>query len=114
AHRDGFFRVLKAARVGQTLVLQRLDGSATYRIVSTAIVEPSNVSVLAATTKDAITLVTCYPFYFVGSAPQRFIVRAEKTPAGTSPAGDGSRVASGEALTGDDGDTATTVLQDPE
>lgn len=114
AHRDGFFRALKDVRAGQSLTLERLDGTDTYRIVATAIVEPSDVSVLAATDRQAITLVTCYPFYFVGSAPQRFIVRAEKTPAGTRPAGDGSRVASGEALTGDDGDTTTAVLQDPD
>jgi sortase A len=114
AHRDGFFRVLKDVRVGQLLVLERLDGTDTYRIVATNIVDPSDVNVLAATPKRSITLVTCYPFYFVGSAPQRFIVRAEKTPAGTWPAGDGSRVASGEALTGDDGDTATTVHPVPD
>jgi sortase A len=114
AHRDGFFRALKDVRVGQFLTLERLDGTDTYRIVATNIVEPSDVSVLAATDKHSITLVTCYPFYFVGSAPQRFIVRAEKTPAGATPAGDGSRVASGEALTSDDGDTASTVHQDPD
>jgi len=113
AHRDGFFRVLKDVRVGNVLLLERLDGTETYRIVATTIVDPSDVSVLAATSKHAITLVTCYPFYFVGSAPQRFIVRAEKTPAGAKPAGDGSRVASGEALTSDDGDTGSTDPQDP-
>jgi sortase A len=114
AHRDGFFRVLKDIRVGSVLQLDRFDGTDTYRIVSTQIVEPSDVSVLAATSRNAITLVTCYPFYFVGSAPQRFIVRAEKTPAGRTPAGDGSRVASGEALTSDDGGTETTVHRDPD
>lgn len=112
AHRDGFFRVLKDIRVGSVLQLDRLDGTDTYRIVATSIVDPSDVSVLAATPKNAITLVTCYPFYFVGSAPQRFIVRAEKAPAGRTPAGDGSRVASGEALTSDGGDTETPVHQD--
>jgi len=112
AHRDGFFRVLKDVRVGSVIQLERLDGTDTYRIVATSIVDPSDVSVLAATPKNAITLVTCYPFYFVGSAPQRFIVRAEKTPAGATPAGDGSRVASGEALTSDGGDTETPVHQD--
>jgi sortase A len=95
AHRDGFFRVLKDVRVGQALLLERLDTTDSYRIVATTIVEPSDVSVLAATATHSITLVTCYPFYFVGSAPQRFIVRAEKTPAGATPAGDRSRVVSG-------------------
>jgi len=95
AHRDGFFRVLKDVRVGQVLLLERLDTTDSYRIVATTIVDPSDVSVLAATATHSITLVTCYPFYFVGSAPQRFIVRAEKTPAGATPAGDWSRVVSG-------------------
>lgn len=95
AHRDGFFRVLKDVRVGQVLLLERLDTTDAYRIVATTIVDPSDVSVLAATATHSITLVTCYPFYFVGSAPQRFIVRAEKTPAGVTPAGDWSRVVSG-------------------
>ena len=95
AHRDGFFRVLKDVQVGQLMVLERLHATETYRIVATTIVDPSDVSVLAATPTHSITLVTCYPFYFVGSAPQRFIVRAEKTPAGATPAGDGSRVVSG-------------------
>lgn len=113
AHRDGFFRVLKDVRVGSLLELDRLEGTDTYRIVATTVVDPSDVSVLAATSKHSITLVTCYPFYFVGSAPQRFIVHAEKTPAGATPAGDRSRVASGEALTSDGGDIETAVPQDP-
>ncbi len=113
AHRDGFFRVLKDVRVGSVLQLDRLDGTDTYRIVATTVVDPSDVSVLAATSEHSITLVTCYPFYFVGSAPQRFIVRAEKTPAGGTPAGDRGRVASGEALTSDGGDIETAVPQDP-
>jgi sortase A len=113
AHRDGFFRVLKDVRVGHLLQLERLDGTDTYRIVSTTIVDPSDVSVLAATSTHAITLVTCYPFYFVGSAPQRFIVRAEKMPAGVKPAGDRSRVAS-EGGTSDVGGTASEVRPGPD
>jgi len=112
AHRDGFFRVLKDVQIGDVLVLERLDATETYRIVATSIVDPSDVSVLSATPTHSVTLVTCYPFYFVGSAPQRFIVRAEKTPAGGKPAGDGSRVALGEVPTSDDGDTATAVRRD--
>lgn len=95
AHRDGFFRVLKDAQIGDVLLLERLEATDAYRIVAMTIVEPSDVSVLAATATHSITLVTCYPFYYIGSAPQRFIVRAEKTPAGNVPAGDRSRVASG-------------------
>jgi sortase A len=95
AHRDGFFRVLKDVQLGDILLLERLDATDAYRIVETLIVEPSEVGVLSATPTPTVTLVTCYPFYYVGSAPLRFIVRAEKTPAGNKPAGDDSRVAFG-------------------
>lgn len=78
AHRDGFFRVLKDVQLGDRLELERRGAVDTYRIVSITIVDPSDVSVLAPTATDSVTLVTCYPFYFVGSAPQRFIVRAER------------------------------------
>jgi sortase A len=92
AHRDGFFRALKDVQVGDALLLKRLGATDSYRIVSTTIVEPSDVSVLEPTSTHSLTLVTCYPFYFVGSAPHRFIVRAErviqkKTPAGQNSAG---------------------------
>jgi sortase A len=114
AHRDGFFRALKDVQIGQTLVLERLDSTDRYRIVATTIVDPSDVSVLAATTTHSITLVTCYPFYYVGSAPQRFIVRAEKTPAGVIPAGDQGRVASEGGATNDGGESASTIRPDPD
>jgi sortase A len=78
AHRDGFFRVLKDVQVGNMLHLERRGAIDTYRVISKTIVDPSDVSVLAPTATDSVTLVTCYPFYFVGSAPQRFIVRAER------------------------------------
>jgi sortase A len=106
AHRDGFFRVLKDVRVGDELLLDRLDATDTYRIVATSIVNPSEVSVLSGTGTPSVTLVTCYPFYFVGSAPQRFIVRAEKTPAGEKPAGVHNRVAEREETISDDGNTS--------
>lgn len=114
AHRDGFFRVLKDVRVGHLLQIERLDGTDTYRIVATKIVEPSDVSVLATTDAQVVTLVTCYPFYFVGSAPQRFIVRAEKMPAGAQPAGNRNRVASGGGSISDVGDTVSEVRPGPE
>ena len=78
AHRDSFFRALKDLAVGDILVLERVDGVDRYRIAGTTIVNPSDVSVLKPTDSSTITLVTCYPFYFVGSAPQRFIVKAER------------------------------------
>lgn len=70
--------MLKDVQVGDTLLLERLSATDTYRVVSTSIVDPSEVSVLAATTTQSVTLVTCYPFYYVGSAPRRFIVRAQR------------------------------------
>jgi len=108
AHRDGFFRVLKDVHVGDQLVLERLDARDTYRIVATHIVDPSDVSVLSGTDTPSVTLVTCYPFYFVGSAPRRFIVRAEKTPAGEMPAGVERRVAVREETISDDGDKSAS------
>ncbi|HEY6642043.1 class D sortase [Povalibacter sp.] len=80
AHRDGFFRVLKDIRVGDTLFLDTVASTREYRITRLDIVDPGASSVLAPTETAQITLVTCYPFYFVGSAPQRFIVHAQATP----------------------------------
>jgi LPXTG-site transpeptidase (sortase) family protein len=75
-HRDRHFRPLARLEVGDLVVLASLRGERSYRVSSLAIVEPEDISPLAATTEAAITLVTCYPFRFVGNAPQRFIVRA--------------------------------------
>jgi sortase A len=76
AHRDGFFRVLKDVMPGDALEIQTLKRTLAYRIERTWIVEPDDVTVLDPTPSPSVTLVTCYPFYFIGSAPQRFIVRA--------------------------------------
>jgi sortase A len=77
-HRDGFFRGLKDIVEGDTIELDTLDGKETYRVERTWVVDPEDVSVLdpTSTPTRVLTLVTCYPFYFVGSAPSRFIVRA--------------------------------------
>lgn len=80
-HRDRHFRGLKDIRSGDVLEIETLTGIDTYRVERTWIVDPSDVSVLDPTPSPSITLVTCYPFYFVGSAPQRFIVRAVRTQA---------------------------------
>ena len=77
-HRDGFFRGLKDVRHGDVIELVTLDGIDRYVIEWTSIVMPEDVGVLEQTDELALTLVTCYPFYFVGSAPERFIVRAVK------------------------------------
>ena len=80
-HRDGFFRGLKDIRAGDVIEIETLGSVETYRVERTWIVEPEDVSVLDPTATPSVTLVTCYPFYFVGSAPQRFIVRAVRTEA---------------------------------
>jgi sortase A len=75
-HRDGFFRGLKDIAMGDRIELQTTRGEVMFTVSSIEIVEPSDVSVLAPTTERTITLVTCYPFYFVGHAPKRYIVTA--------------------------------------
>src|SRR5688572_29640515 len=79
-HRDGFFRGLKDLEYGDTLELELATGVERFRIDKILIVEPEDVSVLEPTPTKALTLVTCYPFYFVGAAPQRYIVRAVPDP----------------------------------
>jgi sortase A len=85
-HRDGFFRGLKDIVPGDTIELDTLDGRDVYQVEQTWIVTPDDVSVLEPTPTAALTLVTCYPFYFVGSAPQRFIVRAVRISHQPDPA----------------------------
>ena len=80
-HRDGFFRGLKDVTTGDTVQLETADGTQDYVIDSIKIVEPSDVSVLQKGPSDSLTLVTCYPFYFIGSAPQRYIVHASLSGA---------------------------------
>ena len=77
AHRDGFFRGLKNIAVGDEVLFANQDGTHRYTVTKFFVVEPTDVSVLDKTELPTITLITCYPFYFVGNAPQRFIVRAE-------------------------------------
>ena len=87
-HRDGFFRGLKDIAPGDVIELETLQGKEVYRVERTWVVEPEDVSVLDPTSTRTVTLVTCYPFYYVGSAPQRFIVRAvlsSSTIADSSP-----------------------------
>jgi sortase A len=76
-HRDGFFRGLKDVGPGDMISLRTLAGRRDYVVKSVRIVEQDDVSVLDDSPTDALTLVTCYPFYYVGSAPKRYIVRAE-------------------------------------
>ena len=75
-HRDSFFRGLKDVAIGDRLELMTAEGKVHYSITSIDIVEPRDVWVLAPTEHRTITLVTCYPFYYVGHAPKRYIVKA--------------------------------------
>lgn len=75
-HRDGFFRGLKDVVVGDAIDLRSRNATVHYQITEILIVEPTDVFVLDPTDHATLTLVTCYPFYFVGSAPQRYIVKA--------------------------------------
>lgn len=77
-HRDTFFRPLRNIRRHDIITLTTLRGEYRYRVVSTRVVSPDTVSVLDPGGEEILTLVTCHPFYFVGSAPNRFIVRAER------------------------------------
>ena len=75
-HRDGFFRALKDVNLGDSVRLETRSGERTYIVDGVEIVAPADVSVLASNDLPSLTLVTCYPFYFVGSAPQRYIIHA--------------------------------------
>ncbi len=77
-HRDTFFRGLRNVRQNDEITLTALTGVYRYRVEATQVVAPEATEVLNATADDTLTLVTCYPFNFVGTAPQRFIVRAHK------------------------------------
>jgi sortase A len=78
-HRDGFFRVLKDIGPGDEIELVTPNRKDVYRVSQIVLVRPSDVSVLEARPGRSLTLVTCYPFYFIGSAPQRYIVQASLT-----------------------------------
>ena len=78
-HRDSFFRGLRHLSSGDEIELATLKGLTRYRISEILVVEPEYVQVLDPTPESSLTLVTCYPFYHIGSAPQRYIVRAEET-----------------------------------
>lgn len=86
AHRDKFFRALRFIKPDDEIVLETRQGPLRYVVSSTMIVKPTAVQELMPAPKRDLTLVTCYPFYYVGHAPKRFIVHAfrEITPAAGS------------------------------
>lgn len=74
AHRDSFFRGLRDVKVGQEVKVETADAIHTYRIEETRVVEPTQVDVIDPRGGRHLTLITCYPFDYVGPAPQRFVV----------------------------------------
>jgi sortase A len=79
AHRDTFFRPLRKIQKDDVITFTTVLGDYRYRVMYTKVVKPRDVEVLHAGGTEILTLVTCYPFYFVGPAPSRFIVQAERT-----------------------------------
>lgn len=80
-HRDSFFRGLEDVTIGDLVELDTPGGRLAYRVTAVSVVEPADIHVLADTGARVVTLVTCFPFHFVGNAPQRYIVRAEAVEA---------------------------------
>lgn len=77
-HRDTYFRALKDIRTSDEIQIQTATGLSRYEVDWVKIVAPNDTGVLAPSTESDLTLVTCYPFYFIGAAPDRFIVHARK------------------------------------
>ncbi len=96
AHRDTFFRPLRKIAIGDKIEVTTAGGEYEYAVQSTEIVRPDDVGVLRNSSRPELTLVTCYPFYYVGPAPLRFIVHARQVrPESVSAAAQNSRRASG-------------------
>jgi sortase A len=91
-HRDTFFRALKGIHKGDEIELKTATASTRYLVDWARVVPPEDNSVLDPTRESALTLVTCYPFYFIGAAPKRFVVRAHKIPTTPDPTQAGSPV----------------------
>jgi sortase A len=77
-HRDTFFRGLKDLRTGDEIQFSTLNGDFQYEVEWLVIVDPDNSGALAPSSDNLLTMVTCYPFYYVGAAPKRFVVRARQ------------------------------------
>jgi sortase A len=82
-HRDSFFRKLREVQTRDLITLTTLRGIYRYSVEWTRVVNPEDVEVMEASDEPLLTLVTCYPFYYVGPAPERFIVRARRLGGGS-------------------------------
>ncbi len=80
-HRDTFFRPLQGIRVNDRITFETLHGRYEYAVDSVKVVRPDDVSVLRASSQPELTMITCYPFHYIGSAPKRFIVEARQIGA---------------------------------
>jgi sortase A len=78
-HRDTFFRSLRNIRRGDVITFKTHEGDFDYVVEATSVVRPSDVKVLRPTGGRTLTLITCFPFYYLGPAPDRFVVRARET-----------------------------------
>ncbi len=76
-HRDTHFRILKDIRKGDDIVLETHNGEYLYRVKNMRVISPTNLGPLKPTSDAELNLITCYPFYYVGSAPRRFVVEAQ-------------------------------------
>jgi len=83
-HRDSFFRPLKDIAIGDSIELRTRHGVQHFRVAEIRIVDPLDVSVLDSSDATILTLITCYPFYYVGYAPDRYVVRATLVQAGSA------------------------------
>jgi sortase A len=77
-HRDTFFRALKDVRQDDEINLQTVAGVVRYQVNWIQITAPSDVRILSSTTGSTLTLVTCYPFHYIGPAPERYVVHAHR------------------------------------
>jgi sortase A len=93
AHRDTFFRKLRNVRKDDVIQFTTRSTTFSYRVASTAVVDPSDTAVLRPTTEETITLVTCFPFYYIGPAPKRFVVHAVRARTADLPAARPKKVA---------------------
>jgi sortase A len=84
-HRDTFFRELRGIRKGDEITITAPRGEFQYQVVSTAVVQPEQTEVLKSDIGATLTLITCYPFRYVGNAPERFVVRATKVERSKDP-----------------------------
>jgi len=84
-HRDTFFRSLRDLRLKDEIQVSTPNGNFKYEVESMRVVEPNNVEVLAPSSENVLTLITCYPFSYVGPAPKRFIARARQVPPRVAP-----------------------------